>query len=74
MGHLGKEPTELKDLIIVESPTKARTIGQYLGKDYQVLSSQGHVRDLPKNDLGVNIEKGFEPKFETRRNEKPRPS
>lgn len=67
MGDLGKEPTELKDLIIVESPTKARTIGQYLGKNYQVLSSQGHVRDLPKNDLGVNIEKGFEPKFETRR-------
>ena len=57
----------MKDLIIVESPTKARTIGQYLGKNYQVLSSQGHVRDLPKNDLGVNIEKGFEPKFETRR-------
>jgi len=57
----------LKDLIIVESPTKARTIGQYLGKNYQVLSSQGHVRDLPKNDLGVNIEKGYEPKFETRR-------
>ncbi|MCK5247991.1 type I DNA topoisomerase, partial [Candidatus Bipolaricaulota bacterium] len=57
----------MKNLIIVESPTKARTIGQYLGKDYQVLSSQGHVRDLPKNDLGVNIEKGFEPKLETRR-------
>ncbi|MBE0635361.1 type I DNA topoisomerase [Candidatus Bipolaricaulota bacterium] len=57
----------MKDLIIVESPTKARTIGQYLGKSYQVLSSQGHVRDLPKNELGVNIEKGFEPKFETRR-------
>jgi len=57
----------LKDLIIVESPTKARTIGQYLGERYQVLSSQGHVRDLPKNDLGVNIDKGYEPKFETRR-------
>lgn len=67
MGDREKEPTELKDLIIVESPTKARTIGQYLGKSYQVLSSQGHVRDLPKNDLGVNVEKGFEPKFETRR-------
>jgi len=67
MGHLGKEPTELKDLIIVESPTKARTIGQYLGDRYHVLSSQGHVRDLPKNDLGVDIEKGFEPKFESRR-------
>ena len=54
-------------LIIVESPTKARTIGQYLGKGYKVLSSQGHVRDLPRNDLGVDIEKGFEPKFETKR-------
>ena len=54
-------------LIIVESPTKARTIGQYLGKGYKVLSSQGHVRDLPRNDLGVDIENGFEPKFETKR-------
>lgn len=54
-------------LIIVESPTKARTISQYLSKEYKVLSSQGHVRDLPKNDLGVNIEKGFEPIFETKR-------
>ena len=57
----------MKDLIIVESPTKARTIGQYLGERYHVLSSQGHVRDLPKNDLGVDIENGFEPKFESRR-------
>jgi len=57
----------LKKLIVVESPTKARTIGQYLGKDYRVLSSQGHVRDLPQNDLGVDIENGFEPKFETKR-------
>ncbi|MDD5264575.1 MAG: DNA topoisomerase, partial [Candidatus Bipolaricaulis sp.] len=57
----------MKKLIIVESPTKARTIGQYLGKEYRVLSSQGHVRDLPQNDLGVDIENGFEPKFETKR-------
>ena len=57
----------MKKLIIVESPTKARTIGQYLGKDYQVLSSQGHVRDLPKNDLGVDVEKEYKPKFETKR-------
>ena len=57
----------MKNLIIVESPTKARTIGQYLGNDYRVLSSQGHVRDLPKNDLGVNVEKDFAPKFETKR-------
>ena len=58
----------MKKLIIVESPTKARTIGQYLGKEYHVLSSQGHVRDLPKNDLGVDVEKGFSPRFETKRN------
>jgi DNA topoisomerase-1 len=58
---------ELKNLIIVESPTKARTIGQYLGSDYRVLSSQGHVRDLPKNDLGVDVDKQFAPKFETKR-------
>jgi DNA topoisomerase-1 len=57
----------LKNLIIVESPTKARTIGQYLGKEYRVLSSQGHVRDLPKNDLGVDVDGGFAPKFETKR-------
>jgi len=57
----------LKNLIIVESPTKARTIGHYLGRDYNVLSSQGHVRDLPKNDLGVDVDDGFKPKFETKR-------
>jgi len=55
----------LKNLIIVESPTKARTIGQYLGDSYRVLSSQGHVRDLPADELGVDIEHGFEPKFES---------
>jgi DNA topoisomerase-1 len=55
----------LKNLIIVESPTKARTIGQYLGDGFRVMSSQGHVRDLPTGELGVDIEKGFEPKFET---------
>ena len=55
----------MKNLIIVESPTKARTIGQYLGDSFRVMSSQGHVRDLPTGELGVDIEKGFEPKFET---------
>ncbi|MCK4392429.1 type I DNA topoisomerase, partial [Candidatus Bipolaricaulota bacterium] len=60
----------MKKLIIVESPTKARTIGQYLGKEYQVLSSQGHVRDLPKNDLGVDVENGFTPRLETKRSKR----
>ncbi|MDP2741557.1 MAG: toprim domain-containing protein, partial [bacterium] len=51
------------DLIIVESPTKGDTIGKFLGKDYKVLSSYGHVRDLPRKELGVNVENNFEPKY-----------
>jgi DNA topoisomerase-1 len=50
-------------LIIVESPTKARTIQTFLGPKYKVLASFGHVRDLPKNDLGVDIEHDFLPKY-----------
>lgn len=50
-------------LVIVESPTKAKTIGKFLGKDYQVESSYGHVRDLPKSTLGIDVEKNFEPKY-----------
>lgn len=52
-----------KTLIIVESPSKARTISKYLGKSYIVKASMGHVKDLPKNDLGVHVENGFEPVF-----------
>src|SRR5665213_3329470 len=53
-----------KKLLIVESPTKARTIGAYLGKDYEVLASVGHVRDLPKsNKDAVDIEGGFTPRY-----------
>lgn len=52
-------------LVIVESPAKAKTIGKYLGKKYKVLASMGHVRDLPKSQLGIDIEKGFEPKYIT---------
>ena len=50
-------------LVIVESPAKAKTIGKFLGKDYKVEASMGHVRDLPKSQLGVNIENKFEPKY-----------
>ena len=54
-----------KTLVIVESPAKARTISRYLGSDYYVAASVGHVRDLPKKELGVDIEAGFEPKYVT---------
>lgn len=52
-----------KPVIIVESPTKAKSITKYLSSRYVVLASRGHVRDLPKNELGVDIEKDFEPKY-----------
>lgn len=48
-----------KNLVVVESPAKAKTIGKYLGRDYQVKASVGHIMDLPKNKLGVDIERGF---------------
>ena len=50
-------------LIIVESPTKARTISQFLGSDFKVESSYGHVRDLPEKKLGIDLEKDFEPQY-----------
>ncbi|KKU59698.1 MAG: topoisomerase protein [Parcubacteria group bacterium GW2011_GWA2_47_12] len=50
-------------LVIVESPTKARTITKFLGKDFVIESSFGHVRDLPKSQLGVDVENNFEPKY-----------
>src|SRR5689334_25202589 len=57
-----------KNLVIVESPAKARTIERYLGSDYQVLASYGHVRDLPENPgkgkLGVDVEHDFKPDYE----------
>ncbi|MBV9771991.1 MAG: type I DNA topoisomerase, partial [Bryobacterales bacterium] len=53
-----------KSLVIVESPTKAKTIGKYLGKQYVVKASLGHVKDLPKKDLAVDVEKNFEPRYE----------
>jgi len=52
------------NLVIVESPTKARTIGRFLGKDYEIKASMGHVIDLPKSKLGVDVDGSFEPQFE----------
>ena len=51
------------NLVIVESPTKAKTISKFLGSDYKVESSYGHVRDLPRSALGIDLEKNFEPKY-----------
>ena len=52
------------NLVIVESPAKAKTIGKYLGRDYEVMASMGHIRDLPKSKLGVDIEAGFVPDYQ----------
>ncbi len=54
-----------KSLIIVESPAKAKTINKYLGKDYVVQASVGHIKNLPKSNLGINIDAGYVPTFET---------
>src|SRR5689334_20436924 len=53
-----------KALVIVESPAKAKTINKYLGKQYVVKASLGHIKDLPKRDLAVDVENGFEPRYE----------
>src|SRR5579883_2922354 len=60
-----------KSLVIVESPPKAKTISKILGRDFQVKASVGHVRDLPKNRLGVNVRKNFEPQYEILREKEP---
>jgi len=52
-----------KKLVIVESPAKARTVGRFLGKDYAVEASVGHIRDLPQNRLGVDVEDNFRPRY-----------
>src|SRR6202453_2965101 len=61
----------VKSLVIVESPAKAKTISKILGSDYQVKASIGHVRDLPRNKLGVNVRKNFEPQYEILREKEP---
>lgn len=60
-----------KNLVIVESPAKAKTIGKILGKNYKVMASVGHVRDLPKSTLGIDIENEFTPKYITIRGKGP---
>src|SRR3546814_9628665 len=61
-----------KNLVIVESPAKAKTIKKYLGKDFEVLASYGHVRDLVPKDGAVDVANGFEMKYQIiDRNEKP---
>ena len=52
-------------LVVVESPAKARTISRYLGSEYEVIASVGHIRDLPDKELGVDIENDFKPKYVT---------
>ena len=53
-----------KALVVVESPAKAKTINEYLGRDFKVVASMGHIRDLPKSKLGVDIDEGFVPDYE----------
>ncbi|MEE1333541.1 MAG: toprim domain-containing protein, partial [Erysipelotrichaceae bacterium] len=63
----------MKNLVIVESPSKSKTIGKYLGPDYTVVSSKGHIRDLAikgKDGLGVDIDNGFTPVYEISKDKK----
>src|SRR3989338_10581125 len=53
----------MNNLVVVESPTKARTLQRFLGDQYQIEASMGHVRDLPKSELGVDIENDFLPQY-----------
>lgn len=58
-----KAPAKIENLLIVESPSKAKTIKKYLDGSFEVLSSKGHIRDLPASRLGVDVENGFEPEY-----------
>ena len=59
-----------KNLVIVESPAKAKTIEKFLGKDFKVESSFGHIADLPSKELGVDVEGDFKPKYEVSKDKK----
>ena len=53
----------MANLVIVESPAKANTIKGYLGQNYKVIASKGHIRDLPKSTLGIDVDNDFEPHY-----------
>ncbi|MBC7960970.1 MAG: type I DNA topoisomerase, partial [Vallitaleaceae bacterium] len=59
------EEVMAKNLVIVESPAKAKTIKKYLGAQYKIEASMGHVRDLPKSQMGIDIDNDFDPKYIT---------
>lgn len=63
MAQAKKKQTRKKNLVIVESPSKAKTIGKFLGSNYKVIASVGHIRDLPKSTMGIDIENDFEPRY-----------
>src|SRR5688500_9389184 len=64
-GDDGPPPVGGRSLVIVESPAKAKTIGKYLGRGYQVKATVGHVRDLPEKKLGIDVDNGFQPEYVT---------
>ena len=61
-----------KNLVIVESPAKVKTIKKFLGKNYEVMASNGHVRDMPKSQMGFDPDNDFEPKYITDQGAEPR--
>ena len=61
---MAKTEVKYKNLVVVESPSKAKTINRYLGRDYKVMATVGHVIDLPKSKLGVDVDKKYEPEFD----------
>ncbi len=54
-----------KPLVVVESPTKVKTLEKYLGKNYKIAATVGHIRDLPDKEMGIDIEDGFKPQYKT---------
>ena len=63
MATAKKSAPRKRKLVIVESPSKAKTIGKFLGSSYKVIASVGHVRDLPKSKMGIDIENDFTPQY-----------